>query len=171
MTKVRLYSRVMLLKNYDISDRAYASSALFSCQEPPIVAQGVVNALIFNKSPEDFVEEVKSNLILFQYSCRKVSFDYLTYDTTDVHTKEVVSTEIPSPSRVFANKDTKNVGMVYKHKEAFGKKSKAKVASLPPTVFVYNNCVTSQESYDIIKDKIDYQYYIDRIYERIGEFI
>ena len=36
-------------------------------------------------------------------------------------------------------------------------------------VFIYNKDIIN--AYDELKDKIDYDYYIYRIYERIGEFI
>ena len=47
----------------------------------------------------------------------------------------------------------------------------SKVASLPDNVFVWNDEVLSEEAYEKIADKINWQYYIDRIYERIGEFL
>ena len=42
---------------------------------------------------------------------------------------------------------------------------------LPKSVFVYIEDVRSEETYEKLKDKIDWQYYVDRTYERIKEFI
>ena len=58
--------------------------------------------------------------------------------------------------------------MVYKYKKD-GKK--AKVSNLPDNVFVYNNDVRESSALKELENKIDYQYYIDRAYERIAEFI
>ena len=41
----------------------------------------------------------------------------------------------------------------------------------PDSVFVYNEDINSEETLEKLKDKINWQYYIDRTYERIKEFI
>ena len=157
------------VKNYDIGDKAYATCDFFNCKEPPIVAQGIVNSLLNNILPENFVEQNKENYILFQYGCRKNTYDYLTYDLVNKNTFSASSMIIPGGiCRVFASKDNENIGMINKHKFKNGKESIAKVASLPANVFIYNKDLT--ENIDL-KDKIDYQYYVERIYERLSEFI
>lgn len=152
------------VKNFDLSKQSFANGNLFDCKEPPIIAQGIVNALINGILPEQFVDENKDNMILFQYPCKRGTFKKLIYDV------DGTIIEIQSPSRVFANKLT-NVGMVYKTKETNGKFLKTKVANLPSNVFLYNDEILSDEAIKKIQKNIDYQYYVNRIYERIGEFI
>lgn len=160
-----------IVKNYDFSDKAYADFAIFNCKEPPIIAQGVVECLLNNIPPEQYVEAHKHNLKLFSYFARKVSFKKLTYKLTNVKDNSEVEYDIQSPSRVFAYNCNKNYGMVYKHKQSKKGIKTSKVASLPDNVFVWNDEVLSEEAYEKIADKINWQYYIDRIYERIGEFL
>ena len=58
--------------------------------------------------------------------------------------------------------------MIYKCKSD-GKR--AKVSNLPDSVFVYNEEILSDEAKQKLEQKIDYQYYVERAYERIQEFI
>ena len=44
------------------------------------------------------------------------------------------------------------------------------MGGIPDNVFVYDKDVRDKSAVDEIIDKIDYQYYIDRAYERILEF-
>lgn len=160
-----------VLKNYDISDKAYAKQSFFKCKEPPIIAQGIVNLLMYNIKPEEFVSQNKKNLKLFQYFCQKTSkVDYLTYDTINLCTKEQSTELLQGVDRVFALKSSEILGTVYKHSGTkFGKHKISKYPSLPDNVFVYNYALNDfpLDFYD----KIDYQYYIDRIYQKIKEFI
>lgn len=159
------------LKNYDFSDKSYASGDIFNAKEPSIIAKGIVDCLIYDISPEETVEKYKKDLRLFQYPCKKGTYQYLTYDTTYIPSMAESSYKIQSPSRAFAYKSTNEIGMVYKHgiNAKSGKESKSKVSNLPDNVFIYNKDIIN--AYDELKDKIDYDYYIYRIYERIGEFI
>ena len=61
-------------------------------------------------------------------------------------------------------------GMIYKRKYE-GKVTKTKIACLPDSVFVYNDDIRNDNIIKQLQEKINYQYYIDRIYERIYEFI
>lgn len=159
------------LKNYDFSDKAYAAGQIFNAKEPSIIAKGIVDCLIKDISPEETVEKYKKDLRLFQYACKKGTYDYLTYDTTYFPSREISSYKIQSPSRAFALKSNSSSGMVYKHgiNKKSGKISQSKVSNLPNSVFIYNKDITN--AYEELKDKIDYNYYVERIYERIGEFI
>jgi hypothetical protein len=158
------------LKNYDTSDKAYASASLFACKEPPIIAKGIVSALISGQSPEEFVEANKRDLTLFQYSCKKNTFDYLTYDVA-LGDQSTSQERIDSPARVFAWNSTEMNGMIYKHKDIVGGGKTEKVSNLPPSVFVWNTEIMSDDAYSEISKKIDYNYYVTRIYDRIGEFV
>jgi hypothetical protein len=160
------------LKNYDTSDAAYSSASLFACKEPPIIAKGIVAALISGIMPEQFVETNKRDLTLFQYPCKKNTFDYLTYEVTSAGEETADTKEkIDSPARVFAWGCKDKIGMVYKHKAVGGAVKNDKVASLPDSVFVWNDEILSDDSFGKISAQIDYNYYVRRIYERIGEFL
>ncbi len=159
------------LKNYQFDDDAYSSGDIFNAKEPSIIAKGIVDYLMYDIPPEETVEKYKEDLRLFQYACKKGTYNKLTYDVTYFPTKETSSYEIQSPSRVFAYKSNTESGMVYKHgiNKKSGKISKAKVSNLPDNVFIYNSSIIGK--YEELKDKIDWQYYIDRIYEKIEKFI
>ena len=103
------------VKNYDFSDAGYAAGSIFNSKEPSIIAQGIVNALIYNKMPEQTVEENKHNLALFQYGCKKGKYDTITYDVTYYQDMSQSTQEIQSPSRIFAWNAKDASGMVYKH--------------------------------------------------------
>ena len=89
--------------------------------------------------------------------------------------EELISSEVVKPlNRVFAAKPEYVEGLpiitiLTKHKDANGKHSTSKVANLPDSVFIYNEDITN--AYDKLKDKINWQYYIDRIYEKILDFM
>lgn len=155
------------VKNYDISDSSFANGNLFGCKEPPVIAQGIINKLLFNIEPEDFVNNNKEDLILFQYICRKNTYDYLTYDTNLNNVQ--ASTKIADIARCFALKPEFGINMIYKHKFSKGKENIAKVSNLPESVFVYNDNLDDMTNEN--KYKIDYNYYVNRIKERILEFL
>lgn len=158
------------VKNYDISDASYASYSLFKCKEPPIIAKGLIDCLAYNISPEETVEKFKNDLRYFQYACKKGTYHYTTYDTTNLLTGEITSIKLQGIDRAFACCDNTNIGMVYKHKDDIYKgHQKAKVSNLPDNVFIYNGDLSKVD--ESVINKIDWTYYINRIYERIGEFI
>ena len=103
----------------------------------------------------------------FQFPCKKVSFDYLTYDITYLESGATTSIEIGSICRAFAWNSKEAIGKVNKHKA----NKTALVANLPNSVFIYNKEILSKEAVDKLSKKIDYSYYINRIYERILEFV
>ena len=160
-----------ILKNYDIGDKAYGSQKFFKCVEPPIIAQGIINFLIYGIDPEDFVNSVKKDLKLFQYACRKgQGADYLTYETCDLRTFERSCEKLQGVDRVFALKSKNILGEIYKYKgNSYGKQSKKLYPSLPGNVFVYNYSLDN--AYEEIGNQIDYEYYINRICEKIRDFI
>ena len=61
--------------------------------------------------------------------------------------------------------------MVYKYKQSDGKTKKAKVANLPDNVFVFDDDINDEQNKVYLMSKIDYNYYIDRAYEKLLEFI
>ena len=187
-----------LFKNFDISDSSYATCAFFSCVEPPIMAQGVVSYLLYDITPEEFVENHKKDLHLFQYNTRKQGFDYTELETTTYKdefafnkkgkplmevdedgnvrqkTTKVVDTcttqKLQGVDRVFAYNSRVEWNMIYKHKIDNGVHKKSKVSSLPENILVYNYAL-DDNAYNELKDKIDYDYYVYRIYQHIAEIV
>lgn len=106
---------------------------------------------------------------MFQYICKKHSFHWVEYEEVDLN-GIATSTKLQHVNRVFASNNASVKGMVYKYKEEDGKIKRTKVSNLPDSVFVFNDNVTTNENIDVISNKIDWQYYIDRAYERIQEF-
>lgn len=139
----------------------------YGSKEPMIVCTGLVEYLMNGVLPEKTVEENKRNLRMFQYICKKQSFDWLQYEVKTEDKVEV--TRLQAINRAFAW-NSESIGMVYKCRVE-GKTTKTKVSNLPDSVFVYDDEVLSDEAYEKLKDEIDYQYYVNRIYERIQEFI
>ena len=170
------------LVNYLMDDIRYASCKLFDCSEPSIIAKGVIDYLIFGVTPEETVDKYKEDLKLFQYACKKNTFHYLTEDKILLYKNEkgkpkeemVSSTVIKPLNRAFAGKAEYVDGLpiitiITKHKDVNGKHSQAKVANLPDSVFIYNGELNG--AYEQLKDKINWQAYIDRIYDKILTYI
>lgn len=155
------------VKYYGGYDNPYKKAAYMS-KEPLIISKCIVDYCIHNKLPEITVNEEKDNLRMFQSICKKGTFDWLEYVETNLENDELKTTRLQKVNRAFASNDKSTIGMVYKRKKD-GKKSK--VSSLPNSVFVYNNDIRDQNALNEIQDKIDFQYYVDRSYERIAEFI
>lgn len=159
------------VKNYDISDKAFAEGAFFNCKEPPIIAKGIVAAFMDGILPEQFVEQNKNDMKLYQYTCKKNTFDYLAYKMTTINTGSIAEYQIQSPSRCFAKRDVSSVGTIIKHRTKNGKHTFAKVQNLPDNVFIWNDEILSEDAINKIVPQIDYKYYVNRIYERINEFL
>lgn len=158
-------------KNYDISDEAFAEGSFFNCKEPPIIAKGIVAAFLDGILPEQFVADNQYDMRLYQYTCKKNSYDYLMYKMTTLSDGSTAEYEIQSPSRCFVKKGVDTVGTVIKHRTVKGKHSFAKVQSLPQSVFVWNKEILSPEAVKEISKQLDYDYYVKRIYQRINEYL
>lgn len=157
------------LKHYECNDNPFITD-IFKSKEPPIIAKGIVNYFVYNKTPEETIDENKSNLKAFQFICKKGSYDYIEYEESKLF-GDIISYRLQNVNRVFAMKQSDIKGMIYKFKLKNGKTSKSRFPSLPNSIFVYNNEIFSEDSKKIIEEKIDYIYYIKRIYERILEFL
>ena len=154
------------VKHYHGIDSPFKTDG-YNSKEALIIAKAIVDYYIYNKLPEQTIEENKNNLRYFQYICKKNSFDWMEYEETNLITKEVTSYKIQNVNRAFALKSDTISGMIYKMKSD-GKK--AKVSNLPDSIFVYNNDIRKSETIEQLQSKIDYDYYINRSYERILEF-
>lgn len=158
-----------LVKYYDSWEKVLQKD-VFNTKEPPIIHHGVVEFYMNKKLPEQTVEENKNNLRMFQYCCRKNSFDWLEYEEINLENGEIKTIKLQHVNRAFAMKSDKCLGMIYKRKYV-GKTTKAKAQNLPDSVFVYNHEILSKETVNKLVNEIDYDYYVKRIYERIKELI
>lgn len=140
-----------------------------SAKEAWIIAECCKNYFSKHMLPEDTIKENMHNLKMFQFVCKKQSFDYMMYETEDVEGNKT-STKLQNVNRVFALKPTNYVGMVYKYKNEKKGVKKAKVSNLPDSVFVYNDEILSDKAANELGELIDWQYYADRAYERIATF-
>lgn len=124
----------------------------YNSKEPLIIHQCIVEYYMNGKNPGETVKTYENELRLFQYICKVQSYDYLTFENE----KTVV--QLQKVNRCFASKEA---GMIYKNKT--GKHDK--YSNLPERVFVHNGEININ-----IKEKIDYNYYVRRAWERIDEF-
>lgn len=150
-------------------DNVFARQS-YQSKEPIFVAVAIVEYFINHKLPEETLAENKSTLRMFQYVCKKNSFDWLEYESIDKATCNITTTRLQNVNRAFALKSDSEIGMIYKRK-AVGKTTKAKVSNLADSVFVYNESILDKQTIEMLSAKIDWQYYIDRAYERILEFV
>lgn len=158
-----------IVNTYGKSDSPIWRQA-WNAKEPEIIAKGIVDYLLYGVSPEETVEKCKEKLVLFQYACKTMSFDYCQYECTDAY-GTTTKTRLQNINRAFASNDKYHVGTVIKYKNEDGKLKHARVQSLPDNVFIYNGDIRDQQVIDELIPKINYQYYIDRIYKRCGEFV
>lgn len=152
------------------AETAIYTEKLYNPKEPQIISIALVNYLLYKKLPEETIKEKEHNLRLFQFVCSKGTFDWLEYREIDRQTGNMKVQKLQHINRAFPMKKSNVVGQVYKMKNV-GKVTSSIVANMPESCFVYNNEILSDEAFDNIKDKIDWQYYADRTYERILEFI
>ncbi len=129
----------------------------FNSKEPIIIHYGIVDYFMNGITPEETVFKYAKNLRMFQYLCKPQSYDYLTFE------KDGKIENLQKINRCFASKES---GMVYKNKL----NKHDKYASLPDSVFVWNDEILSNNNIEKLYLKINYNYYIKRIYERINEF-
>lgn len=154
------------LKHFWAKDYTY-SVKLFSPKEPQIISIALVNYLMFGKKPEETINEDRKCLRLYQFICNTGSYGWSEYRETNTETKQTSVQVLQHINRAFPMVASNVIGQIYKCKED----KQSIIPMLPKSVFVYNEDVRSEETYEKLKDKIDWQYYVDRTYERIKEFI
>lgn len=139
------------------------SHGTWQIKEPPILAHCIVEFLMNGITPEETIEANKSKLRMFQFISKKGSYDYIQYEKTysDGHTEISKSQNI---NRIFPLKDKDYVGTMFKIKE----NKHDRVANLPNSVFIYDKDINND--YEEVMNHIDYDYYIDRAYEKIKAF-
>ena len=125
----------------------------YDSKEPLIISKCIVEYFMNGKKPEETVKENEDNIRLFQFICKKGSYDYLEYD--DGHKRQILQ----KVNRVFAGKGC--MGTIYKCKSD----KRDRYSSVPSGVFVHNQAININ-----VKKNIDYNYYTRRAYERIEDF-
>lgn len=159
------------LKQFSSKDRLfYEGKPSFTNKESAIISIGIVEYYMNHKLPEETVKENENNLKYFQQICRKNSYDFTTLSTFDLNNNLIKEEELQGINRVFASKEFNTISLIYKHKISNNKHTKAIVANLPDNIFVYDEDILNEEAIKNLKNKINWSYYINRIYERILEF-
>lgn len=125
----------------------------YNSKEPLIIAKCVVEWYVNKRKPEDVIEELRQDVRLFQFVVKKGTYDRLEVDDGNK------SEPLQNVNRVFAGKRSSMT--LYKVK---GDK-KTRYASVPGGIFVHNAAIDAK-----LSDRIDYDYYVRRAYERIQEF-
>lgn len=167
--KGSIHTKGEALKYYNQIKTPFESEA-YRAKEPLIISYALVEYLMNGVAVEETIEKYKNNLKMFQYICKKNSFDWLEIEETNTETGEIKTTILQKVNRAFARKDDGVKGVIYKRKHA-GKTTKAKYQNTPPNVFVFNENINDKQNIDRLINEIDYDYYTLRTYERLWDFI
>lgn len=151
-----IHTKGEAVKYYNTWENPFQEDS-YSTSTPYIIHHCIVEYLMNNKTPEEIVYNNRKNLRMFQYICKPLTYDYLTFEDGNKVTK------LQKVNRCFASK---TVGMIYKNK---GDKHD-KYSNLPDNVFIHNEEILSRKSFIELFKKIDYDYYVKRAWERIREF-
>lgn len=146
---------------------ALYTEKLYNPKEPQIISLALVNYLMYGKKPEDTIAENSHMLRLYQFICNPGTYSWMEYRKTNLQTGETTTEELQHVNRAFPMVESNIVGQIYKCKV----EKQSIIPMLPESVFVYNEDINSEETFEKLKDKIDWTYYVDRTYERIKEFI
>lgn len=144
---------------------------LYSIKESAIIGTALLNYFLYSIPIEETVKKHKDNLLYFQYICKKLSYDYCSYETSDITGKVIKADQVADINRAFAKKYDGTISMIYKYKTRNGKTVRSKIPNMPDNVFIYNNEILSKDTVSKISQSIDYDYYVDRAKKRITEFI
>lgn len=140
------------VKHWECFENPFIKNS-YDSKEPLIISKCIVEYFMNNKKPEDTVYENQNNIRLFQFICKKGTYDYLECDDGEEKVR------LQKVNRVFVGKYSH--GTIYKCKG----NRRDKYSSVPTGVFVHNNAININ-----LNQTIDYNYYVRRAYERIEEF-
>lgn len=141
----------------------------YQIKECPAISFAVKQYFRNGISIEETIESIKHDLRYFQFITRKNTYDYCQLEETDLRTKEKTVSKIDDTNRVFASKDKMTESIIVKYKTRNGKTTHSKLANMPSTYFIYNDNITTEQAKNKLSEKIDYQYYIDKAYERVQD--
>ena len=141
----------------------------YSAKESVITSIATVRFFMDGILPEQTIEEYKDELRAFQFITKTGTYNYSIFE---LYHKDgtVESKQVQNVNRVFASKD-ESVGHLYKVKTLNNKLKKDSVANLPDNIFVYDGEILSEKVVKELSQKIDYNYYVDRSYKKIAEFL
>lgn len=125
----------------------------YDAKEPLIISKCIVEYFMNGKEPEQTVKECESDIRLFQFICKKGTYDHLEWDDG----RETV--RLQKVNRCFAGR--RGFGTIYKCKG----QTRVRYPSIPTGVFVHNGAIDIK-----LRPLIDYGYYVRRAKERIDEF-
>lgn len=125
----------------------------YNSTEPIILQYCIVNYFMNKIKPEYTVIQYKDNYKMFQYICKTLSYDYLSFENG------ITNEKLQKVNRCFASKEA---GYIYRNK---GEKHD-RYPSLPDKIFVFNHDLSTLDA-----SKIDYVYYIKRAYAKINNFV
>lgn len=154
------------VKMYKSTDKPILSLR-FNAKEPCIYSYCIVDYFLSGIKPEDTIKKYSDNLELFQYICKKNSFDW-TQSETILPDNTVEITKLQGVNRAFPSNDMETKTSVYKCRKE-GKVKRAKVANIPDNVFIYDGDIIHDT--DEIKKHIDWNYYKIRAYDKIKSFL
>lgn len=157
-----------VFKHYDAWENVFYEKA-YRAKEPIIIEHAVVDYFMKDKLPEETIEENKRKLRMFQFVCKKNTFDWLEIERIDLRTNKIEVERLGSVCRAFAYNNNNTKWTIYKCKSE-DRTTRSKLQNVPENVFVYNKEILTDEAIDKLLPKINFDYYINRSYERIQEF-
>lgn len=141
---------------------------VFMSKEPVILQYMIVDYMMYGILPEETLAKYMHDLRMFQYICKRTSYDYILYRVHNLDADTFKDKNVGSITRGFASAKEGEIGQVFRRTWE-GKSSK--IAGTPSNIFLYEDEILSEESVNKLTPLIDWQYYIDRGYKRIGEYM
>lgn len=157
------------VKHYDAWENPFYED-VYRAKEPVIIEHAIVDYFMYGKLPEQTIEENKRKLRMFQFIAKKMSYDWMNLEKLDIASGNIEVERLGSVCRAFAYNNHNVRWTIFKYKPE-GRASKCKLQNVPENVFVHNKEILSDAAIDECIQKIDFDYYINRSYERIQEFI
>lgn len=157
------------VKHYDAWENPFYED-VYRAKEPVIIEHAIVDYFMYGKLPEQTIEENKRKLRMFQFIAKKMTYDWMDLEKLDIASGNLEIERLGSVCRAFAYNNRNVKWTIFKHKHE-GRASKCKLQNAPENVFVHNKEILSDAAIDECIQKIDFDYYINRSYERIQEFI
>lgn len=157
-----------VFKHYDAWENPFYEDS-YRAKEPIIIEHAVVDYFMYNRLPEETIEMNKRQLRMFQFICKKNTYDWIDVEKLNLSTNEMTIERLGNVCRAFAYNNPDVRWTIYKHK-ADSRAPKSKLQNVPDNVFVYNNEILSESAVNTVMQYIDYDYYIRRSYQRILEF-
>lgn len=158
-----------VFKHYDAWENPFYEDS-YRAKEPIIIEHAVVDYFMNNRLPEETIEMHKRQLRMFQFICKKNTYDWIDIEKLDLCTNEMTVERLGSVCRAFAYNNPDVRWTIYKHKPD-SRAPKSTLQNVPDNVFVHNTEILSESAVNAAMQHIDYDYYVRRSYQRIQEFI